>query len=184
MHQGDNSNRDSKPYLIHVYKRFGLPDIIISDRGPQFASHVFQELMKLLRIESRMSTAHHPQTDGETERVNQEIQAYLRIFCAYHQDKWSRYIATAEFCHNQATHSVTGTSPFYLLMGYNPKAIPTAFEETRVPAVEQRLQELEQARIEALAAHDLARIKMQERIKSSNPRTFKKGDKVWLEHVS
>jgi hypothetical protein len=168
-------------YLSEVYKRFGLPDIIISDRGPQFASHVFQELMKLLGIESRMSTAHHPQTDGETERVNQEIQAYLRIFCAYHQDTWKQYIATAEFCHNQRSHSTTGTAPFHLMMGYDPKAVPTAFEETKVPAVEDRLKELEQARIEALAAHDLARIKMQERIKGTSPHAFKKGDKVWLD---
>ena len=168
-------------YLSNVYKRFGLPDIIISDRGPQFASHVFQELMKLLGIESRMSTAHHPQTDGETERVNQEVQAYLRIFCAYHQETWKQYLPTAEFCHNQRTHSTTGTAPFHLMMGYDPKAIPTAFEDTKVPAADQRLKELKEARIEALAAHDLARIKMQERVKKTNPHTFKKGDKVWLD---
>ena len=58
--------------LDNLYKRFGLPDKIISDRGPQFASKAFIELLKLLGIESALSTAFHPQTDGTTERVNQE----------------------------------------------------------------------------------------------------------------
>lgn len=61
----------------HVYKRFGLSTCIISDRGPQFAAQVFQELTKLLGIKSTMSTAYHPQTDGGTEQMNQEIEAYL-----------------------------------------------------------------------------------------------------------
>ena len=64
-------------FIDHVWKQFGLPDIIISDRGPQFTSRGFQEMCKLLKINHRMSTAYHPQTDGETERVNQEIETYL-----------------------------------------------------------------------------------------------------------
>ena len=65
-----------------AHQRFGLPDKIISDRGPQFASKAFTELLKLLGIKSALSTAYHPQTDGTTERVNQEIKAYLSIYCA------------------------------------------------------------------------------------------------------
>ena len=53
--------------LEHLYKRFGLPDEFISDRGPQFAAHAFQELLKLLNVTSKLSTAYHPQTDGATE---------------------------------------------------------------------------------------------------------------------
>ena len=66
--------------LENLYKRFGLQDEIISDRGPQFAAHAFRELLKLLNVTSKLSTAYHPQTDGATERVNQEIEAYLSIF--------------------------------------------------------------------------------------------------------
>jgi hypothetical protein len=67
-------------HLDHVYKRFGLPDKLISDRDPRFASQLFQELGQILRIKLAMSTAYHPQTDRETERVNQEIEVYLRMF--------------------------------------------------------------------------------------------------------
>jgi Integrase zinc binding domain len=68
-------------YLQHVYTQFGLPDKIISDRDPRFTLHLFQELRKLLGIKLAMSTAYHPQTDGETERVYQELEVYLRVFC-------------------------------------------------------------------------------------------------------
>jgi len=66
--------------LENLYKRFGLPDKIISDRGPQFTSNSFKELLKILGIKSALSTAYHPQTNRTTERMNQEIEAYLSIF--------------------------------------------------------------------------------------------------------
>lgn len=89
----------------HVYKRFGLPDKIITDRGPQFASKVFRELGQLLGITLNMSTAYHPQTDGQTERVNQELEVYLRIFCANNPSKWKDLLYLAEFTHNNRHHS-------------------------------------------------------------------------------
>jgi hypothetical protein len=86
--------------LENLYKRFGLPDKIISDRGPQFASKAFIELLKLLGIKSALSTAYHPQTDGTTERVNQEIEAYLSIYCTSHPEDWPQALHTLEFTHN------------------------------------------------------------------------------------
>ena len=72
------SEDTAKLLLENLYKQFGLPDKIISDRGPQFASKAFKELLNLLGIKSALSTAYHPQTDGTTERTNQEIEAYLQ----------------------------------------------------------------------------------------------------------
>ena len=72
----------AKLLLENLYKQFGLPDEFISDRGPQSAAHAFRELLKLLGITSKLSTAYHSQTDGTTEWVNQEIEAYLSIFCS------------------------------------------------------------------------------------------------------
>ena len=80
--------------LDNLYKRFGLPDKIISDRGPQFASKAFLELLKLLKIKLALSTAYHPQTDGTTERVNQEIEAYISIYCASHPEEWPQALST------------------------------------------------------------------------------------------
>ena len=68
--------------------------------------------------------AYHPQTDGETERVNQELETYLRLFTSNKPEEWSRILPMAEFAHNSATHSVTQRTPFSLMMGYEPQAYP------------------------------------------------------------
>ena len=86
--------------LENLYKQFGLPDKIISDRGFQFASKAFKELLKVLGIKLALSTAYHPQTDGTTERVNQVIEAYLSIYCASHPEEWPQALHTLEFTHN------------------------------------------------------------------------------------
>ena len=91
--------------LDNLYKRFGLPDRILSDRGPQFAAHSFRELLKLLNITSSLSTAYHPQTDGATEQVNQEIEAYLSIYCSNHPEDWHKSLSTLEFTHNSRRHA-------------------------------------------------------------------------------
>lgn len=89
--------------LIHqnVYRRFGLPDSAILDRGPQFALKVFRELLKITGVKSKLSMAYHPQTDGETEQMNQEMEAYLRMFCANCPEKWPEALSDVEFVHNQ-----------------------------------------------------------------------------------
>jgi Chromo (CHRromatin Organisation MOdifier) domain len=170
----------AKILLNSLYKRFGLPDKAISDRGPQFASQAFQELGRLLGIKLAMSTAHHPQTDGATERANQEIEAYLSIFCANHPETWKSHLPTLEFSYNLKPHATQKEAPLFLQMGYNPISIPTAYPVTNIPATQERLLILQEARKEANAAHELARQKMMERItRGFTP--FKKGDKVWLE---
>ena len=69
---------------------------------------------------NNLSTAYHPQTDGQTERVNQELEQYLRMYINHHQDDWVDWISMAEFAHNNRTHSATGTSPFYVTSGFHP----------------------------------------------------------------
>jgi hypothetical protein len=126
-------------YFEKVYSRFGLPDKMISDRDPHFTSNLFQELGKLLGIKLAMSTAYHPQTDGETECVNQEVEIYLRMFCSNQPETWKKLLPTAEFSHNQRTHSSVKHSPFYLMMGYEPIAIPAAYPKTNVPGAKRRI---------------------------------------------
>ena len=86
--------------LENLYKRFGLPDEIISDRGPQFAAHAFRELLKLLNVTNKLSIAYHPQTDRATERVNQEIEVYLSIFCSSFPEEWAKKLFLVKSTHN------------------------------------------------------------------------------------
>ena len=169
-----------KLLLENLYKRFGLPDKIISDRGPQFASKSFIELLKLLGITSALSTAYHPQTDGTTERVNQEIEAYLSIYCTSHPEDWLMAIHTLEFTHNNRRHADRQSTPFELMFGNSPVAIPYTFKNTKFPNLEDKMKTLQKNREEALAAHKLVRTRMIEQGKP-NFTPFKQGDKVWLD---
>ena len=150
-------------FFSKVFKRFSLYDKIISDCGPQFAFIFAKELGKILSYELALSTAYHPQTNGETEQVNQEIETYLRIFCGSNPTSWAQHITLAEFMHNHCPHSITNQLPFFLMMGYEPCALPTIISDTSLPAVQDRLNSFLAMRKEALAAHDLARQTMKSR---------------------
>jgi len=77
-----------------------LSESIIFDRGLQFTAGVMRELNAMLGIESKLLTAFHPQTDGQTERMNQELEQYLRIFVDHCQKQWLEWLGTAEFAYN------------------------------------------------------------------------------------
>ena len=114
------------------------------------------------RIELSMSTTYHPQTDGTTKQSNQKIEAYLAIFRANNPEQWSRLIPIMEFSYNQKSHATQIKSLFYLIMGSDPKAISTAFPSTNIPETKEWIRNLQKARDEAIAAHELARQKMME----------------------
>lgn len=97
-----------------------MPQVVISDRGPQFVSNFMKELYRMLNITQNASMAFHPQTDSQTEQVKQEIEKYLRIFISYQQDNWSDWLPLAEFAHNNQIHSATGKSPFMVLYSHHP----------------------------------------------------------------
>jgi len=90
----------------------GLSKSIILDKGLQLAAEMIRELNQMLEIKSKLSTAFHPQTDGQTERVNQELEQYLRIFIDHRQEQWPNWLGTAEFAYNNKIYSSTKTSPF------------------------------------------------------------------------
>jgi len=105
----------------NIWKLHGLPDSIISDRGPQFAVGVMKELNCMLGIETKLSTAFHPQTDGQTERINQELEQYLRIFIDHRQEQWPEWLRTAEFAYNNKVHAGTKVLPFKANSGQDPR---------------------------------------------------------------
>ncbi|SJL17305.1 uncharacterized protein ARMOST_20854 [Armillaria ostoyae] len=115
----------------HVYARHSMPQVVISDQGLQFISEFMKELYRMLNITQNASTAFHPQTDGQTERVNQEVKKYLWIFISHRQDDWADWLPLAEFAHNNQAHSMTGRSLFMIL--YDSK-VPAASDFSKVMA--------------------------------------------------
>ena len=87
-------------FIQQVVRPQGLPTSIVSDRGSLFTSDFWKHITKALRISRNLSTAFHPQTDGQTERVNAILEQYLRAYCNYQQDDWEKLLPIAEFCHN------------------------------------------------------------------------------------
>jgi chemotaxis protein CheY-P-specific phosphatase CheC len=110
----------ARMYLDHVIRLHGISQSLVSDRGSIFTSHFWTSLSTMMGLKQRISTAFHPQTDGQTERMNQTIEQYLRIYCNYQQDNWSNLLSLAEFSYNNAYQATIKCSPFYANYGYNP----------------------------------------------------------------
>jgi RNase H-like domain found in reverse transcriptase/Reverse transcriptase (RNA-dependent DNA polymerase)/Integrase zinc binding domain/Chromo (CHRromatin Organisation MOdifier) domain len=168
--------------LLHenLYKRFGLPDKMLSDRGPQFAAKAFRAMLSRLRVNSVLSTAYHPQMDGTTECVNQEIEAYLAIYYYSHPETWKKNLAILEFTHNNQRHADWPKTSFEIIQGESPKALPLTCENTKFPSIDDKIKQMMTNRDEALAAHELARARMIER-RWNTFTPFTIGQKVWFD---
>jgi hypothetical protein len=178
-------------FYRHVWVDHGLPETIISDRGTQFVSAFYDELCKQLRIEPRLSSAHHPETDGQTERANAVMEQVLRAYTNYQQDDWVNWLPSAQFEANNTVSESTKVSPFLANTGQHPRM---GFEPpTRiVRRPYQALQALEANRmIEKMAdIQQLVREEMtwaqalQEEYanrKRSPAPAYQVGDMVWLD---
>jgi len=116
----------AKLFQDHIWKLHGLPESIISDRGVQFMAGMMKELNNLLGIQTKLLTAYHPQMDGQMERINRELEQYLRVFIDHRQEQWLDWLGTAEFAYNNKVHTATKTLPFKANYGQDPKM---GFEE-------------------------------------------------------
>ncbi len=162
--------------------------VVISDRGPQFVSKFMKELYRLLEITPNALTTWHPQTDGQTERVNQEVEKYLRIFVNYRQDDWTDWLPLAEFAHNNRVHSATGKSPFMVLYGRNPRLIPDAknYYSISNPAASNFITTMSDIHRETREALQKAATNMKRQYdkKRTASRDYQVGDKVWLDSTN
>ncbi|SOV07548.1 uncharacterized protein UDID_19213 [Ustilago sp. UG-2017a] len=111
----------AKLFLRHVYSKHGLPTSIVSDRGSEFTSHFWCSLSTLLGIETHFSSAYHPQSDGQTERINQVLEQFLHGYSNHLQTDWSNLLPLAEFSYNNAEHASTQLTPFFANYGYHPR---------------------------------------------------------------
>jgi transposase InsO family protein len=173
-------------FLQDVYRLHGLPTDIVSDRDKIFRSTFWQHLLALLGVKPNMSTAFHPQTDGQTERVNQSLEQYLRVFCTYQQDNWQELLPSAEFAYNNAVHASTGKSPFLANYGYHPNSASTFVPRTPRsdnPAAEDMIKTLrdlhKQLALDLAEARDTQARFYNRKVKKAPPQ-FKEGKRVWL----
>ncbi|KAK3521378.1 hypothetical protein QTP70_004116 [Hemibagrus guttatus] len=166
----------------HVFRYFGIPEDIVSDRGPQFISRVWRAFLTRLGVVVSLSSGYHPQTNGQTERKIQEISRYLRTFCHSHQNSWSQYLGWAEYAQNSLRQPSTGLTPFQCVLGYQPPLFPWSAEPSDVPAVDHWFRESE--RVWDSAHHQLQRALRRRRrtadLRRSDPPAFQPGQKVWL----
>ena len=179
-----NAAELARLFHTEIELKFGAPNGIVSDRGSIFTSDFWSELAYQTRIKLRLSTAFHPQTDGQTERMNQVLEHYLRCLTHEYQHNWPQLLPTAEFAINNAVNSSTNVSPFRALMGYDPELRQRVEADSivrGVPAVTDRLEKLREVR-EKLEDH--ARRASESQAKYYNrkhkPQHYKRGDLVML----
>jgi hypothetical protein len=137
-------------------------------------------MLSRLGVNSVLSTAYHPQMDGTTECVNQEIEAYLAIYCHSHPETWKKNLATMEFTHNNRRHADRPKTLFEIIQGESPKALPLTYENTKFPSIDDKIKQMMTDQDEALAAHELARARIAERRRNTFT-PFTVGQKVWLD---
>ena len=179
----------AKWFLRTFYRRHYLPRAIVSDRGTQFTGHLWTRVCNLLGIVRRLSTAFHPETDGATERMNQTVETYLRMFVNYTQDNWEDLLPFAELAVNNRTAAATKVSPFFLEHGYHAEPLDIQHELSdegtsmspiqKADALVRKLKEVHEWAQSAMATTQQTMENVTNRRRQQAP-SFKVGDKVWL----
>ncbi|KAM4057637.1 reverse transcriptase (RNA-dependent DNA polymerase) [Hirsutella rhossiliensis] len=169
----------ARALLRNVVQHHGVPRAIVTDRGTQFTSRLWQRLCELLRVKQRLSTAWHPETDGATERANQEVERYLRIFAAYAQDNWEELLPAAMMAINNHNSTSTGLSRSLSRMVKEKLRTDGRSPVARAESIVQRFREATEWAQAAIASAQ------EQQEKNANSRRqpsdqFKPGDKVWL----
>jgi len=171
-------------FLYQVWKLHGLLKCVILDRRPQFIAHFTSELYRLPGIKLASSTAWHPQTNGQTERVNQELDQYLQLFVNERQDDWYDLLPMAEFQHNNHVHSTTQQTLFLLdtgrlpRMGFKPQQNSSSLETVN-KFMERMRMAIKEAKSTICKAQDNMK-RYYDRQRTLAP-VFKPGDKVFLD---
>ena len=164
----------------NVWKLHGLSESIISDRELQFTVGVIQELNRMLGIESKLSTVFYPQTDEQTERVNQELKQYPRMFINHRQEQWPEWLGTVEFAYNNKAYLGTKTLPFKANYRQDPRMGFEVRKKRKYKGVEKFVTKIKEIQKEVKATLG----KVQEKRYADRQRTevneYKVGDLVML----
>lgn len=144
----------AKLYYQNPWRIYGTPETVTSDRGPQFISAFMDELCKLTGVKQKLSTAYHPQTDGNTEILNQYIDQRLRPFINHFQDNWADLLPAMDFAQAILPHESTGLSPYELELGHKPRLHFDWENRTRNSATPREQLTREEAQQFAKRAHE------------------------------
>ncbi|KAG8871981.1 hypothetical protein FRB97_008124 [Tulasnella sp. 331] len=175
--ESSNAQDTAKMFLENVWKHHGTPLRTISDRGTTFNSEFMKRLYELIGVKPNFSTAYHPQTDGQSERINSLMEQYLRLY-----NDWDEWLAIAEFQYNNSVSSSTGVTPFFADQGRHPAIAPQTFNETKVPAAEEMAAQIREIGEEVKAMLKKAEEKHRRfydvHMQQATPHQV--GDRVWL----
>ncbi|KAI4797502.1 hypothetical protein KUCAC02_025044 [Chaenocephalus aceratus] len=129
------SAKETAEVMMHnVFRLHGFPKDIVSDRGPQFVSRFWKEFCCLIGATVSLTSGYHPESNGQTERLNQELETCLRCLVSQNPSSWSEHLTWVEYAHNILPTSATGLSPFHCVYGYQPPLFPATEREVTVPS--------------------------------------------------
>ena len=171
------SEKIAELFKNRAFPYTGIPTWVISDCDPRFTSSLFKELCRTLGIRQNISTAYHPQTDGQSERMNQSMEDLLCIFCNYRQDDWVEWLPVVQYILNSQPSVTTQKALYEVWIGHIPLTHQAATIKN-VPKLKERLKLLKVIRKVALAAITKAQEKWQ---KDMGFKPYKLGEQVWLE---
>lgn len=166
----------------HVFRLHGIPNDIVSDRGPQFISQVWRSFCQAVGASVSLSSGYHPQSNGQSERANQELESLLRCVIDNNPSSWSTHLAWVEYAHNTHTSSATGLTPFEASLGYLPPLFQSQEQDISVPSVlhhMRRCKRLWRQTKEALCRTSEQNKRWADLHRSPAPQ-FSVGQKVWL----
>ena len=180
--EGTSAEGLARLFRDNVWKLHGLPESVVSDRGPQFAAELTRELNRMLGIKTKLLTAFHPQTDGQTERMNQELEQYLRFFIEHRQKDWPEWLAAAEFVVNNKIHTATKVSPFMANYGKELRMGGDIRKKGKVESATEFVGRMKKVQEEAEAALRKTREEMKRYMDRERKETeaWKRGDQVLL----
>lgn len=124
-----NASETAQLLFDEIIKTYGLPRVIVGDRDPRWTSSLWQELAQLMNTRLALSTSKHPQTDGQTEAMNQQLETMLRAYVQHDKKSWSQWLNILHLAYNNSRHSSHQQTPAYLLFGYHPRTPTNVLRE-------------------------------------------------------
>ena len=150
--EGTTAEGLARLFRDNVWRLHGLPESVVSYRGPQFAAELTKELNKMLGIQTKLLTAFYPQTDRQTECMNQELEQYLQFFVDHRQKDWPEWLASAEFAVNNKIYSTTKVSPFIVDYGREVRMGGDIWKKEKVEKTTEFMERIKRVQEEAGAA--------------------------------